>query len=215
MGWHKITITVKTGKIMVNMYDKDIPTKTLSEKIMEVEDYTYVQGSISVFINGVNGFFFDDLKVEPLVCWTPWETRADVIPLNPNSNIFTEDFLGNLEERYEIIDVSESVQKEGPSNWSMVSEDPALGPYIKQSTLISDNSPKKESSFLLLKQKNFCNGSLNLEFKPETDNGIITAIFKYSKETSPTGSPVIKYYAFDLVNEEEPTFRMRLFAHGD
>lgn len=213
--WHQITITVKTGKISVNMYDKDIPIKTSSEKTIEVEDYTFTKGSVSVFVNGINGFFFDGLKVEPLVCWTPWEPKTQLIALNPNSNVFTEDFQGNIEERYIIIDSNENSQKDGPSMWSMVFEDQFLGSFIKQSTSISDNSPKKVSSILLLKEKNFCNGNLNLEFKPEKENGNISVIFKYLKETSPTGEQNIRYYSFDLVNDEEPSFRFRYFNNGD
>jgi len=213
--WHEVIITVTTGNIKVYMYDKEIASKATSEKTIEVTDFTYVKGGVSVFINGVNGFYFDNLNVEPITCWSAWEAKSDLTILNPNSNIFTEDFMGTLIERYISIDIEQINQREGPSIWEMVYDDTFLGSYIRQTTLVSDISARKRSSFLILKEKNFCHGLLRMQFVPEKDNGMISTIIKYSNTISPTGQMRTQYFSFDMSNETEPTFRLRYWNNGD
>jgi hypothetical protein len=213
--WHQIIITAKTGNIKVYMYDEEISTKVSSEKTIEVNDSTFVKGGVAVFVNGVNGFFFDKLVIDPINCWSPWEPKSDLSIMNPNSNIYYEDFFGILEERYTIIDTEEVNQKEGPSSWGIVYEDVSLGSYIHQDSMISDSSSRKQSSFLILKEKNFCHGKIFLEFRAQNENGIISTIIKYSDILSVNGQKKTQYLSFDMNNENEPTFSLRYWNNGD
>lgn len=213
--WHSVNITVRAGNISVYIYDKDTASKASSEKTMSVEDYTYVKGSAAIFLNGVKGFYFDNFSIEPLKCWSPWVPKSNIQVKNSNTNIFHEDFRGTFEEKYMIVDIDDATSRDGPANWSMVFEDSALGSYIKQSAPVFDTSSQRMSSFAILKEKNFCNGSYKVHFQPEKNSGMISIIFKHAKEVSSTGVVKLQYYSFDLINDKEPVFKFRKWLNGE
>jgi len=213
--WHSVIITVSASLIRVYMYDKETASKAISEKTMEVEDSSFVRGTASIFINGMNGFYFDNFSIEPLKCWTPWQPKENLKIKNTNTNIYFEDFRGSFEEKYKVVDIEEQIAREGPANWKIVYEDSILGSFISQTTNVFDSSPKKRPSFALLKHKNFCNGIYKVHFQPERQKGMISIIFKYIKDFNSTGNAKEEFYSFDLMNENEPTFKFRKWNNGE
>lgn len=213
--WHSVIITVQAGKISAYMYDKETAVKTISEKTLEVEDYTFVRGSAAIFVNGVKGFYIDEFNIIPNKCWSAWQPRSSVIIKNTNTNIFVEDFKGTLTEKYTIVDVIDSNSRDGPAIWKMTYEDSNLGSYISQTSLVFDISPQKRPSFIINKNKNFCTGIFKSHFEPLQEHGMVSIVFKYTKEIDKSGNGKEEFYTFDMINDNEPTFKFRRWSNGD
>lgn len=220
-NWHHLVINAEANKITAFIYDKEVALKTSTEKKIEIEDSTFIHGTVGLFINNIKGFLFDDLKVEPLKCWTPWQPKEKLKILNINTNIYSEEFTGNLFEKYYKSESEENLEKDGPASWELVN-DYIEHSYILQKSLVYDLSPRMKPSFLILKDKNFENGQYRITFEAlKGETGVISIIFKYQNQiidnlystTDSSGEPIEvtaltsnnseQFYSLDFVNKDD------------
>lgn len=213
-NWHTVSITVRAGLISVYIYDKESAQRTTSEKRLEVEDYTFTNGSVGFFVNGLEGFFFDEFKITPIKCFSAWQPIPFVEINNNFSNIYYEDFSGSFNSKYTIIDIEESYSQNGPAKWDFVNDDIQLS-FISQNSFVSDTSGKKRPSMALINYVNFANGIFQLEFMPFQREGMVSIILKYSRSEEETGPTREEFYSFDMHNEEtESYFTFRKWTNG-
>ena len=162
-------------------------------------------------VNGVTGFYFDKFKIKPLKCWSPWMPKENILINNPNSSIYSEEFIGTLENSYNVINIDESQVKDGPAIWSIKEGDAFEESYILQETNAYDGSIQKRPNFITLKNKYLHQGTYTVEFKAKEPKGIISIIFRYFKEDT-----VEKYYIFELNNERnEPSLDLKFVNGGE
>lgn len=213
-NWHTVSITVRAGLISVYIYDKESAQKSNSEKKLEVEDFTYTKGSLGFFVNGLEGFYFDEFKVTPIKCFSPWQPIPYVEINNSAANIYSEDFSGSFLEKYTIIDIEEGNSHNGPSKWTFENDYVTLS-NIKQSSDVYDISGRKRPTIALINYVNFSNGSFGISFKPCKKEGMISIILKYSRIEEETGPIKEEFYSFDMHNEEtESYFTFRKWSNG-
>lgn len=163
----------------------------------------------------MDAFYFDKFEVKSKLCWSAWGPKTDISIISNTANVYIENFKGNFNDNYEIIDPSDS--KESPSAWSMITKPTDQQDLsIIQDSLIFDSSSLRFNSIVLLKDKYLKNGILRAEFIPSTDNGVISIIFKYLKLK--TGLYNIEsYYSFELINAGDLSnnqFVLRKFENG-
>lgn len=213
-NWHTVTITVKAGLISVYIYDKETSSKTESEKKIQIEDHTFSSGSAGFFINGLAGFYFDELKVKPLECFSSWQPNPNIDIRNVHTNIYVEDFKGNINEKYTIIDIEEDNNRNGPSKWEIIDDN--IGEQaIRQDSLVFDASSYKRPSMSLINYVSFQNGVFKSVFNPSEENGTISLILKYNQEQNQSVSFKEEFYSFDIVNEEnESYYTFRKWSNG-
>jgi len=213
-NWHTVTITVKANSISVYIYDKENAAKSATEKKIEVQDFTFSRGSIGFFVNGLNGFFIDEFTAKPLECVSPWQPIPYVEIRNNQSNIFIEDFSGSITEKYTTIDIEEIDNREGPAKWEIVNDEIELS-YIKQSTGVYDASSSKRPSIALVNYLNFQNGIYKLVYNPCEEEGMVSIILKYNRESEQNKTPKEQFFSFDAVNEKnESYYTLRKWNNG-
>jgi hypothetical protein len=207
--WHTVEIMTLANKISVTMYDAENKTNTI--KKLEYFDSSFVRGKMAFSVTGVTGFYFDNFKIKPLTCWTPWIPKENLLINNPNTSIYTEEFEGTLESNYTIRNVDESQVKDGPAIWSIKDGGTFESNYIYQENTAFDGSIQKRSNFITLNNKHFQHGTYIVEFQASETKGIISIIFKYYVDESNS----VKYYVFELNNERnEPSFDLK-FVNGE
>lgn len=69
----------------------------------------------SAFASNKVGFYIDSIQFKTYPCWKPWATRENLKVITPTSNVYIEDYTGQLENKYLIDDPSN--QANGPSEW--------------------------------------------------------------------------------------------------
>lgn len=213
--WHTVKITVKSGDISITMYDAEHSSPASTEKTLTITDNTFSSGSVGVFINGMDGFYFDDLQVTPSSCWSPWIPKKHIQIKSPNSNVYSENFKGDFNEKYDFIDIIDG--RDGPGKYILNAVDKldmAIG--LIQQVPVYDSSSTKFSSIALVKRKYLHNGTFKISFVPDSPNGIISAIFKYHKQKNATGQTVKSYYSLDMINSDsESQFLLRKIIAGN
>lgn len=215
-NWHTVTIKVKAGLISVYIYDKEKASKSQSEKKIEVEDYTFAKGTAGFFVNSLAGFFFDEFQIKPLRCFSPWQPNPTIEIHNIHTNIYTEDFSGNIYEKYTIIDIEESNNREGPSSWSIINDYIGYSMLRQQTCLVHDASASRRPTMALLNYINFQNGIFKVVYNPSEKTGMVSVILKYNREEDQSMPSKEEFYTFDIVNEEEESyFTFRKWSNGN
>jgi hypothetical protein len=168
-------------------------------------------------VNNVEAFYFDNMKIIGKECWSPWrpplENKMEII--TNSANAYTEYFKGNFNDVYEVEDPADP--RDGPSNWELISkesDDKEIS--ISQGSKINDSGAIRLPSIAILKRKYITNGIYRVEFTPLGDNGIISVIFKYSKQKLETGN-LLSFYTFDLINAGDDSgsgFVLRRIENG-
>jgi len=215
-NWHTLNIKAEGPKLSAYIYDSESSHKTSSEKIIEVQDSTFMNGTVGVFVNNIKGFLFDGLKIEPLKCWSPWLPKEDLKILNSDTNIYDENFSNGFEQKYSNIDIEEIDLRDGPAQWEIVN-DYIEKSYLVQKTLAFDSTSKKRPNIALINNKNFQNGMYMIEFQAmQGSKGMISIIFKYLNEVNNNRESSEQFYTFDLVNgEKESYFSLRKFNNNN
>lgn len=224
--WHKVKISLSAANIYVSIFDLEQLNGASQSSNFSVVDYTFVKGSVGFFVNGLRGFFFDAFSVVPNTCWSPWtpktifnvSSNVNVLSItnnyiiNLNSNIYIENFKGLLNDKWILIDIENGVQ--GPGSYVFInSRDSDSG--IKQTSIVYDNSSKRQASMLILKNKILANGQYKVTFNPTDNGGFISVIFKYSKEVSANGQVDESFYAFDSINNSpKGQFILKKYSNG-
>lgn len=212
--WHRVKITARTGNININISDIEHSNQIGTEKTLEVTDYTFVKGFVGLFVNGMNGFYFDNLIVKPERCWSQWTPKKDIKIMTVNANIYIEDFRGDIADKFKLIDPDSA--ENGPGHYTLTSEDRldmAIG--LRQNSLVFDTSPKRFPSMALIQDKILGNGSFRVSFVPDDANGIVSIIFKHTTQENRTGQYIESYYAFDIINSNSQSqFLLRKIIAG-
>ena len=213
-NWHRIEITTIASHIRVFIYDLEQKNKTSSEKIIEGTDTTFASGSVGLFVNMMEGFYFDNLQVVANRCWTPWIPSKGLKIATPLSAVYYENFSGTFSEKFNSQD-SDAMQ-DGPSEWKMNQyASMQQGPGLYQNSLVFDNSPTRRPTMALLRKKLFTNGGITVSFVPMNSDGIVSIIFKYRQDKAPTGSTTEMFYIFEMINSpSNPQFVLRRFLNG-
>jgi len=201
--WHTVNIETEGNKISIVMFDTENKKTTI--KKIEIFDSSFIRGTLGFNVNGVSGFYVDNFEIEPKTCWSPWLPKDNVDVKNPNSSIYNEEFNGSLEDFYTVHNINEAEVKDGPAFWSLKDGGTFEPNYILQENTAYDGSVQKRPNFITLNNKNFQHGHYIVKFTPMENNGIISIIFKYNKESN-----LEKYYIFELNNERsEPSFDLK------
>jgi len=213
-NWHKLEIKANAGHIKVFIYDTEQVNKTQSEKKIEVNDYTYSVGGIGFFVNNMEGFYFDEVKVTSANCWTPWEPTKGLDIRVPLSAVYTEDFSGTIESKF-TVNEPDDVQ-DGPSKWTInqyASIGDPLGLYQRSSCY--DKSSHRRPIMMLKNEKYLANGVISVTFTPYTSDGTVSIIFKYLTSKSAAGDVNESFYLFEAVNQMKGgQFVLRKFVNG-
>jgi hypothetical protein len=213
-NWHTVTITVKAGLISVYMYDKEKASKSESEKKIVAEDFTFSNGTAGFFVNGLAGFYFDEFTVKPIECFSPWQPKPQIEIHNSNTNIYIEDFSGNIRDKYTIIEIEETYIREGPSDWIIINDYVNFS-IIRQTSLVYDSSASKRPSIALINYVNFQNGIFKVVYNPSEAIGMVSIILKYYREEDETLPTKEDFFSFDIVNDEtESYFTFRKWNNG-
>jgi len=205
--WHTVQITNNSGLISVYIYNKENAKKSETEKRFEVEDYTFNKGTAGFLVNGVSGFFFDDFEITAEKCFSPWQPNPNMEIHNINTNIYVENFTGNIVEKYTIIDIEESYNREGPSNWQIISDE-ITNTVIRQSSLVYDISSSRRPSMAIINFVYFQNGFFKVIYNPSEKLGMVSIILKYEREEDENLTTKEEFYTFDIVNEESESYYM-------
>jgi len=215
-NWHTVTIKVKAGSIIVYMYDKENPLKTETEKKIKIEDFTFSRGSVGFFVNGLDGFFFDELKIDPLECFSPWQPIPYLEITNINTNIYVENYTGNINEKYTIVDIEEQYSREGPAKWDIINDEIELYSIYQSGCTVYDTSEAKRPSFVVINYLHFQNGTFKVTYKPFSKFGMISIILKYNRiEGDNNFADKEEFFSFDIVNEEnESYYLLRKWNNG-
>ena len=89
--WYKILIIAVKQKITIKMGIDD--GKNLSLPIIfKVEDDSLISGSMGLFVNGNDKFYFDNINLKPISCWKPWKPSKKLKVISERSNIYEENF---------------------------------------------------------------------------------------------------------------------------
>lgn len=207
--WHRVEILASAGSFNIFMYDVEQPTKAKTEKVIEYSDFTYSSGFVGLFVNGMEGFFFDNLSVNPAKCWTPWTPMKNLNVAVPLSQVHIEDFSGTLTEKFTIVEPEISI--DGPSEWIMnqfaVTNAPS-GLYMKNTAY--DKSSSRRPNIIIKNDKYLSNGNLSISFRPFSKEGVVSIVFKYERIGDSE-----QFYLFDFVHSEQnPQFVLRKYSNG-
>jgi len=210
-NWHNIKITATTSNIKVEMIN--LEANGASPQILLATDNTFTQGTAGVFVNNLQGFYFDNMKVDPLPCWVPFIPIDGLEIIKPNSSILQEDFRGALEDWMTIIDPE--IDNKGPSKWMFnTNEKPGMEVGILQNSEIYDTSSQRKPDMAVYKDKIITNGILKVRLIGKDADGTVSVILKHKKVIK-DGVPQEKFYSFDLIHSDtNPKFVLRKFMDG-
>jgi len=197
-NWHRFQVHLMTDSIKIEYYD--LESKTGKGSIL-VQDGAIARGKIGMFSTESNSFYFDNAVLESYPCWSPWSPRKNLKIITNTTNFYEENYIGQITNKYIIIDPENS--ENSPSDWKFnISNSPSWGDSIEQKSNISDKSNNKESSKIIHKNLNFSNGNFKTSFIAQSNNGVVSIIFKYNSMKLPDGSYKASYYTFDLHNSK-------------
>ena len=213
-NWHRVEISVNASQIKIFIYDTEQVNKTKSEKTIEVSDPEYTNGGIGFFVNSMDGFFIDELKIKAEKCWTPWTPKKKLNIKVPLSSVYYEDFAGTIVSKFDKNE-PENVQ-EGPPSWSInqyASLGIPLGLY--QKSLGYDKSSQRRPLMMIKKKKQISNGTVSVTFTPYNSDGTVSIAFKYLANKNPGGDTSEMFYLFEAINHPtSPQFVLRKFQNG-
>jgi hypothetical protein len=213
-NWHKVEIKTNAGHIKVFIYDTEQVNKTQSEKILEVNDYSYSTGGVGFFVNNMEGFYLDEIKIIAENCWTPWEPTKGLDIRVPLSAVYTEDFAGTIDAKFMTNEPDE--MQDGPSKWTMnqyASIGEPLGLYQRSSGY--DKSPHRRPIMMIKKDKYIANGIISITFTPYNLEGTVSIVFKYLNSKTASGDTSESFYLFEAVNQMKGgQFVLRKFQNG-
>jgi hypothetical protein len=212
-NWHRVEITATASNFKVFIYDLEQVNKTNSEKILEGVDSTFASGSVGLFVNTMEGFYFDNLQVTANRCWTPWTPTKGLTIGTPLSSVYFETFAGTVEEKFIPVDGEE--MQDGPAEWKLNQfSDTGNLAGLNQNSLVFDKSATRRPSMLILRKKLMTNGAYTVSFFPSSSDGIVSIIFKYKKVKSPNGSSEM-FYLFEMISSNDNSqFVLRRFLNG-
>jgi hypothetical protein len=184
-----------------------------NEKILTITDYTFVGGSVGLFVNKLPGFFFSGLQINPNACWNPWLPKNNIRVINPNTSIYNEDFGSSFDQKYEIV---EPAAADNVSQWGFSNNMGANKIGIQQKQKVSDLNSVRKPAMVILKDKYFTNGVYCVKFKAEQGEAMISIIFKYYKGVTRLGQDTEMFYTFDMVNSQKSgQFALRKFIDNN
>lgn len=209
-NWLKVKIHCMANSIRVEY--QDVETQG-TKGVIQVEDGSFSKGGVGFFASNEVGFYVDAIQFKTYPCWKPWATRENLKVITPTSNVYIEDFTGQLENKYMIDDPS--LQANGPSEWVLnISKQYWQPSSIMQKSLVYDTSPNKYPSIILKKNVFYSNGSYENVFMSKSKQGTISIIFKYNNPKEINGEENASFYSFDMVkNSEESKFSLRKYEN--
>jgi hypothetical protein len=213
-NWHRVEISVNATQFKIFIYDTEQVNKTKSEKTIEVTDQEFPNGGVGLFVNSMDGFFIDELKIKAEKCWTPWTPKKKLGIKVPLSSVYYEDFAGTIDSKFEKNE-PENVQ-EGPPSWSInqyASLGIPLGLY--QRSMGYDKSSQRRPLMMIKKKKQISNGTVSVTFTPYNTDGTVSIAFKYLANKNPGGETSEMFYLFEAINHaNSPQFVLRKFQNG-
>lgn len=176
--WFKVFIQTQLQNIIISFGDSETYQKySKLPKIFNIEEPLFRQGTIGLFTNGNNKYYVDKLRIIPVSCWTPWEAKPKGIKIiNSRANVYFESYKGNISKRYKQIDPMNS--KRGPGEWMIRKNYHNRENVINQISELRDNSPNREHTMYILRNKYIKKGSFSVDFLAEK-NGVIGIVFKF------------------------------------
>jgi len=176
--WFKIFIQTRLQNLIISFGDSETYQKySQLPKIFNIEETIFRQGTIGLFTNGNNQFYVDKLRVKPVTCWTPWEVKPKGIKIiNSRANYYLESYKGNFAKKYIKIDPKNS--KGGSGDWKIKKHYHNRENAIRQASEIRDNSPDRDHSMFILRNKYIKKGSFSVDFLAE-NNGVVGLVFKF------------------------------------
>jgi hypothetical protein len=210
--WHRVIIDLRAGDIKITIYDME-QAQINTQKVLTYTDYTFISGTVGLFVNNMRGFYFVNLTVLPMPCWSPWVPKNEINVVNPNASLYNEDFMSEISGKFDILDPTKASKS---SDWIFVNN-MALNKYgIQQKSDIMDLSSAKKPAILILKRADFSNGTFCVKFKTEQAEGMVSVIFKYSKGMSKMGQESETFYTFDMLNSQKNgQFLLRKFINNE
>lgn len=210
-NWHRVTISANVQSFKITMIN--LESNGATPQVMHFSDNSFSQGTVGVLVNGMKGFYFDGMKVDPLPCWVPWVPQDGIEIIKPNSSILQEDFRGSIEERMIIINPEN--ENKGPSRWVINNvEKPGVEVGVLQFSQIYDSSSQRKPDMAVYKDKVITNGVLKVTFIGKDSDGTVSIILKH-RITIKKGTPTEKFYSFDMTHSENnPKFALRKYIEG-
>jgi hypothetical protein len=202
--WFRIQILFRRNEITFKFGEDGIQYDNLPIVFVK-QDQTFRRGTVGVFVNKNNAFYFNDFHVMPLNCWTPYEPKPEIIHITDRSNVYDETYIGDWSKKYFLNDPISKIN--GPSLWSFKTDIMDRETVIKQDSSISDKSFKREPSMLILKDKFIKRGYFSVDLAG-FDNGRIGVVFKYINPKN--------YYLFEIggFTKENRIFELRKKVNG-
>ena len=204
--WFLIQILTVKDEITVKMGDSNQNASYDNLSIVFKEnDQTHRKGTIGVFVNGNSGFLFDNLSVEPKICWTPYEPNPEISFTSDRANVYDEDYNGDPQKKFFVSDPSSRIN--GPSEWAYQLDVLERDNVIIQRSEIADKSFLKLPTMFILKDKIIKRGWFSLDLAGY-QNGAIGVVFKYKDQNN--------YYLFELggTKKSDRYFQMRKNVNG-
>ena len=204
--WFKLQIISKRENLIIKLGSSSMHNSyELLPIIFNYNDHTHKVGTAGVFVNGNKGFYFDNFKIEPIKCWTPYKPKKDLLLITDRANIYDEDYVGQLKKKFIIKDPINSIN--GPSEWNYQKEVLGREKVIVQKSEIADRSIFKEPSMLILRNKYIKRGWFSVDFAG-TANGAIGVVLKYIDTNN--------YYLFEIGGhiKENQYFQLRKKVNG-
>ena len=202
--WFRIQIIGQRSQITFKFGDDGINYDKLPI-ILVREDQTHRRGTVGVFVNRNNAFYFNNVEVSPLECWTPYEPRSEISLITDRSNVYDENYRGAWNKKYFIKDPVSKV--DGPSDWMFVNDEMDRESVVQQKSSIYDKSSHREPSMFILKDKFLKRGWFSVDFAG-FDNGRVGVVFKYMNPNN--------YYLLEIggFTKENRMFEFRKKVNG-
>ena len=186
--WFKVQITGRKNNFIIKFCDtSQFSSYEQLPIVFNFYDNTHVRGTVGVFVNGNPAFYFDNMNVVPLSCWTPYEPKLGIKIITDRANVYDEDYNGDLKKKYKVNDPINKIN--GPSEWGFSNGKENRETVIMQKSNVADKSYNKEPTQLILKDKYIRKGTLSVDLLGK-NKGRLGLSFKYVDENN--------YYLFEV-----------------
>lgn len=199
-NWHKIKLNTISNSFIIEV--QDLENKSPKKTLMAT-DADFVQGKVGFFSTNTEGVYFDKFSISSHTCWQPWQPRADLEIRTNSVNIYHEEFLGNLETKYDLIEPNNT--ENGPMKFKLnYVETPGEDAGLNQLKATYDTSQLRKPVMAINKKVMYTSGIYKVGFKGLDAGGAVSIIFKYNVFGAKKAEI---FYCFDLIDTIDNTNR--------
>ncbi|PFH35970.1 F5/8 type C domain-containing protein [Besnoitia besnoiti] len=172
--WYTVRIEMREARLRISVVEESaVPMVVEPEPIIDLIDGYFMSGSIGFFSSGVDGAYFDMVRVDALPC----VLRTEPLPPKPATcSNYKESFVGSVRKNWS---VSENDTEGGPARWEYRTNVGGEAKVLAQMSSVRGREEHTPSIAVLGGNRGCESGTFSFKVLPQCENGIVGAVFKY------------------------------------